>query len=330
MAEHSGRDLPQPAQAHRRPVDARRPRRTPRAADQPGARRARAAARSPTSTRSSTATSTTRCTARRAARRRSSSRSAPGWSSSSRRRSGVDVIRAHEEALPAPRGRARGRPSRPSRSSATSTPSGCRSSRSSSARRSGPLPAPQLRRRAAQRPVRHPVARRLLVRRPVRAPAARHRPRAVARVRARDRRAAARASSRAGCGSTSTTSSPRPCSTTSSRPSRWSPEHGWRLLGDYRFDAGHRAVAPPRRPGRAADAAGPGRPTTPTGHDALPAPRRPGAGVGAGRLPRGGAEVCSPDRHSRLAGRRRRPVSDDFEHLRWFELPARCLTPAGG
>ena len=36
---------------------------------------------------SSTATSTTRCSARRAARRRSSSRSAPGWSSSSRTRS---------------------------------------------------------------------------------------------------------------------------------------------------------------------------------------------------------------------------------------------------
>ena len=52
----------------------------------------------------------------------------------------------------------------------------------------GPLPAPQLRRRAAQRPVRHPVARRLLVRRPVRPPAARHRPRALARVRARDHR----------------------------------------------------------------------------------------------------------------------------------------------
>ena len=41
-----------------------------------------------------------------------------------------------------------------------------------------PLPAPQLRRGAAQRPVRDPVARRLLVRRPVRPPPARHRPRA--------------------------------------------------------------------------------------------------------------------------------------------------------
>ena len=56
-----------------------------------------AAARSPTSTRSSTATSTTRRTARRAARRRSSSRSAPGWCSSSRRRSAPTTIRAREE-----------------------------------------------------------------------------------------------------------------------------------------------------------------------------------------------------------------------------------------
>ena len=50
----------------------------------------------------------------------------------------------------------------------------------------GPLPPPQLRGRAAQRPVRDPVAGRLLVRGAVRAPAARDRPGDVARVRARD------------------------------------------------------------------------------------------------------------------------------------------------
>ena len=43
-------------------------------------------------------------------------------------------------------------------------------------RHGGPLPAPQLRRRAAERPVRDPGPRRLLLRGPVRAPAARHRP----------------------------------------------------------------------------------------------------------------------------------------------------------
>ena len=53
--------------------------------------------------------------------------------------------------------------------------------------RDGALPPPQLRGRAAQRPVRHPVAGRLLLRGPVRPSAARHRHRAVARVRAGDR-----------------------------------------------------------------------------------------------------------------------------------------------
>ena len=89
------------------------------------------------------------------------------------------------------------------------------------ARRS--LSAPQLRRRAAERPVRHPGARRLLLRRAVRAPPARDRPRALARVRARGARAAARASSPAGRASRSTTSSRRRCSSTSSRRSTWSP-----------------------------------------------------------------------------------------------------------
>ena len=63
-----------------------------------------------------------------------------------------------------------------------------------------PLPPPQLRRRAAQRPVRDPGARRLLLRRPVRPPTARDRARALARVRAQDhlrlRRAEARLDAR--------------------------------------------------------------------------------------------------------------------------------------
>ena len=146
------------------------------------------------------------------------------------------MIRAHEERVPAPRGRARGRPN-PAIEILGNLDAERLSIVSFVVRRAErPLPAPQLRRRAAQRPVRHPVARRLLVRRPVRPPAARHRPRALARVRARDRRAAARASSPAGCGSTSTTSSPRRSSTTSSRPSTWSPATAGGCCRDYRFD----------------------------------------------------------------------------------------------
>ena len=56
------------------------------------------------------------------------------------------------------------------------------------ARAVGALAAPQLRRRRAERPLRRAGARGVLVRRAVRPPAARHRPRALARVRARDHR----------------------------------------------------------------------------------------------------------------------------------------------
>jgi selenocysteine lyase/cysteine desulfurase len=52
---------------------------------------------------------------------------------------------------------------------------------------SGKLPAPQLRRRRPQRPVRHPVPRRLFVRRALRSCLARDRPGPLARVRGRDR-----------------------------------------------------------------------------------------------------------------------------------------------
>ena len=90
-----------------------------------------------------------------------------------------------------------------------------------------PLPAPQLRGRAAQRPVRDPVARRLLVRRAVRAPAAGDRPRDVATSSSARSPAAARGSSPAGCGSTSTTSSARRCSSSSSTPwTSWRPRAG--------------------------------------------------------------------------------------------------------
>ena len=87
-------------------------------------------------------------------------------------------------------------------------------------RHGAPVPAPQLRRRAAERPVRHPGPRRLLVRRARTGTGcwASTRP---ARTRcARRSGTAARGSSRAGPGSTSTTSSLRPRPATSLPRSR--------------------------------------------------------------------------------------------------------------
>ena len=129
-----GRDLPEPAQAHRRAQHARGAGRPARAAHQPGAGRPwrrHGRLRQPDG---APVPRPTRCSARRAAPPRSSSRSGPAWSSSSRRPSGIDVIRAHEEHYlrRAVDGVARRTGHR--RSSATSTPSGCRSCRSSSAR----------------------------------------------------------------------------------------------------------------------------------------------------------------------------------------------------
>ena len=118
-----------------------------------------------------------------------------------------------------------------------------------------PLPAPQLRRGPAQRPVRHPVAG---------AAAPAPDPTATGcwastwsgRILRAGDRPRLRASSRAGSGSTSTTSSPRRCSSTCWRPSTLVADQGWKLLGDYvtqptawRFPAGPgRAAAAPARP----------------------------------------------------------------------------------
>ena len=77
-------------------------------------------------------------------------------------------------------------------------------------------------------------------------------------------RTAARASSPAGCGSTSTTSSPRPCSTTSSTAVGAGGRARLAAAARLPVRPGHRAVAAPRRAGRAAAAARPGDATTPT------------------------------------------------------------------
>ena len=105
---------------------------------------------------------------------------------------------------------------------------------------------------AAQRPVRHPGPRRLLVRRPVRSPPARHRPRALARVRARDHRRLRGHQARLGAGQ---------LQLLHLRHRRRLHRRGGaagrprRLAAARRTTAStrHRPVAAPRRPGRAAD-----------------------------------------------------------------------------
>ena len=183
----------------------------------------------------STATSTTRCTARRAARRRSSSRSAPGsCSSSSRRSASTRSARTRRPSGAARSTRWAAQPEHRDPRQPRGRAAVDRVVRRAAAGR--PLPAPQLRRRAAQRPVRHPVARRLLVRRPVRPPAARHRHRALARVRARDRPRLRGDQARLGARQLQLLHLRDGVPTTSSTPSTSSPTHGWTLLPDYRFD----------------------------------------------------------------------------------------------
>ncbi len=115
----------------------------------------------------------------------------------------------------------------------------------------GPLPAPQLRRRAAQRPLRDPVARRLLLRRTVRSPAARHRPRALPRVRARDHRRLRGHQARLGADQLQLLRLRRG----RRLPDRGGPARRARRLAAARrlpLRPGHRAVAPPRRRGHPA------------------------------------------------------------------------------
>ncbi|MFO1296545.1 MAG: aminotransferase class V-fold PLP-dependent enzyme [Rubrivivax sp.] len=102
------------------------------------------------------------------------------------------------------------------------------------ARRPPSLSAPQLRRRAAERPLRHPGARRLLVRGAARASPARHRPERRARSSARSRRGC-EGIKPGGRASTSTTSSARRCSVYL-RAVEMVASDGWRLLLRYRFD----------------------------------------------------------------------------------------------
>ena len=105
-------------------------------------------------------------------------------------------------------------------------------------------------------------------------------------------------------------------------------DHGCRAALRLPLRAGDRAVAAPGRSGRAAAAAQPGRLRPRDRRDDLSPARRARAGVGSARLPGGGARAswpprgeCPPDDDLSSA------ISADFEHLRWFELPAACLDP---
>src|SRR6478672_5415207 len=102
-------------------------------------------------------------------------------------------------------------------------------------------------------------------------------------------------------------------------------EHGWRLLPDYRFDPAtgmwrHRGgpVEPPLRLGQVYyDADG----TMTYPHHDEPVPESALRGyLDEAREIFAAARSAEPDGP---VGQ----VSDDFEHLRWFELPAVCLQP---
>ena len=184
----------------------------------------------------------------------------------------------------------------------------------------GPLPAPQLRRRAAQRPVRHPGPRRLLVRRPVRPPAARHRPRALARVRARDRARLRGDQAGLGAGQLQLLHQRGGLRSTSSTRCDLVATDGWRLLPDYRLRPGDRPVAAPGRAGRAAaDAA---RRALRGRRHALHRAPPPRARDAPGRLPgRGAADLRGP-----VAGHGKPRATRRRCRLR---APALVLAPGG-
>ena len=173
----------------------------------------------------------------------------------------------------------------------------------------------ELRRRAAQRPVRDPGTQRLLLRRPVHPSHLPDRRRLVGahgrRVRARPPRRQARRS----CASASTTSSARRSSSTSSRRCTWLPTTAGSCC---------RSTASIRRAASGGTATPAARRRSPTRAPARVTPRvRPGTG----RPARG----CAPHL-PRRRGRRRRhrsdpPLSAEFERIRWFPLPRDARAP---
>ena len=198
-----------------------------------------------------------------------------------RRRSGrtrSDFLRARRRGL--------ARRARPSRSSATSTPSGCRSSRSWCARPCGrylhhnfvvallnDLFGIQSRGGCS---CAGPYGHRLLGIDLERS----HEFEREITARLRGHQA------RLGAGQLQLLHLRRGRSTTSSRPCGWSRATAGGCCGDYRFDPATGLLAPPRRAGRAAAAAAPRCATTPTARCATRAHDDRAPRGGAGRLPR--------------------------------------------
>jgi hypothetical protein len=105
-------------------------------------------------------------------------------------------------------------------------------------------------------------------------------------------------------------------------------EHGWRLLPDYRFDPAtglwrHRGgpVEPPLRLDQVRYARD-GSMTYPHHDEPVPESALPGY-LDEARALLSQAPGAPGARGDAVPGQ----VSDDFEHLRWFELPAVCLQP---
>ena len=192
-----GRGVPVPAQVHRRPADARRPGRAPRPGPQPGADRpgrrdgrVRRPGRAPLPRRPGRPGRRRHPGHRRVDPRRPRLRPQTGRRHRPHpgpRRTAVAAGAAPLGGQPAHRG-PRQPPGPPAVDRVAAAP----------ARRA--VPAPQLCRGAAQRPVRHPGPRRLLLRRPVRPPAAGHRPGNIRTRSATRSGMAARASNPAGYG----------------------------------------------------------------------------------------------------------------------------------
>jgi hypothetical protein len=106
-------------------------------------------------------------------------------------------------------------------------------------------------------------------------------------------------------------------------------DHGWRLLPDYTFDPAtglwrHRAgpVEPPLRLDQVTYDPQTGEMTYPRHDEPVPESALPGY-LSEAREVLAAAAGRDPDGAEAPAGL----VSDDFEHLRWFELPAACLRP---
>jgi selenocysteine lyase/cysteine desulfurase len=106
-------------------------------------------------------------------------------------------------------------------------------------------------------------------------------------------------------------------------------DHGWRLLPDYTFGPAtglwrHRAgpVEPPLRLDQVTYDPQTGEMTYPRHDEPVPESALPGY-LSEAREVLAAAAGRAPDGAEAPAGL----VSDDFEHLRWFELPSACLRP---